>query len=67
MKRCDSCERVISDQLAVCPYCHRLQMSADQRGSQAKRVVVVVILTIVLTSSWALFRYYTHGVIPHLQ
>lgn len=64
MKSCDNCEREISDHLSVCPYCDRLQMSGDLRVRQTKRVVVVVILTIILTSGWALIRYYTHGVIP---
>jgi len=67
MKSCDHCEREIPDLLAVCPYCNRLQMSADQRVSQTRRVVVVAILSIMLFSGWALFQYYWHGVIPHLQ
>lgn len=66
MKSCNNCEREISDYLAVCPYCHRFQMSADQRISQNRRVLLVAILTIMLFSGWALFRYYSRGVIPHL-
>jgi hypothetical protein len=67
MKSCDYCERDIPDYVAVCPYCNKRQMSADQRLAQTRRIFVVVTLTLGLFICFALFQYLFHGVVPHFQ
>ncbi|CDZ55502.1 Hypothetical protein NGAL_HAMBI2427_62520 [Neorhizobium galegae bv. orientalis] len=51
MQICDFCEKEIPDHTAVCPHCHKLQMSPGEQRTHGRRIVLVAALTVLTMGS----------------
>ncbi|CDN51662.1 Hypothetical protein RG540_PA09860 (plasmid) [Neorhizobium galegae bv. orientalis str. HAMBI 540] len=65
MQICDFCEKEIPDHTAVCPHCHKLQMSPGEQRTHGRRIVLVAALTVLTMGVAVAYQYFRHGILPH--